>query len=94
LPCRILIVAGQYCGTALQYFPESNSTFPFSMPYRIKKKQKSLFLYTAQLLRKTDLADIFSESRSGTIAHKNKKRITAVTHSTLWFACLARFFPS
>ncbi len=26
-----------------------------------------------------DLADIFSDSRSGTIAHKNKKRITAVT---------------
>ncbi len=34
----------------------------------------------AQLLRKTNLADIFSEARSGTIAHKNKKRITAVTH--------------
>ena len=34
----------------------------------------------AQLLRKTNLAKIFSESRSGTIAHKNKKRITAVTH--------------
>jgi hypothetical protein len=34
----------------------------------------------AQLLRKTNLAEIFSEARSGTIAHKNKKRITAVTH--------------
>jgi hypothetical protein len=32
-------------------------------------------------LRKTNLAKIFSEARSGAIAHKNKKRITAVTHS-------------
>ncbi len=35
-------------------------------------------LFTAQLLRKTNLAEIFSESRSGgTIAHNNEKRITA-----------------
>jgi len=27
----------------------------------------------AQLLRKTNLAEIFSEARSGTITHKNKK---------------------
>jgi hypothetical protein len=33
----------------------------------------------AQLLRKTNLDPIFSKSRSGTIAHKNKKRITAGT---------------
>jgi hypothetical protein len=44
-----------------------------------RKGRKSQFLFTAQLLRKTNLAEIFSESRSGTIAHKNKKRITAVT---------------
>jgi hypothetical protein len=44
-----------------------------------RKDRKSQFLFTAQLLRKTNLAEIFSESRSGTIAHKNKKRITAVT---------------
>jgi hypothetical protein len=47
------------------------------------------FLFTAQLLRKTNLADIFSDSRSGTIAHKNKKRITAVTHLFVfqWVSC-------
>ncbi len=33
----------------------------------------------AQLLRKTNLDLIFSESKSGTIAHKNKKRIMAGT---------------
>jgi len=45
-----------------------------------RKGRKSQFLFTAQLSRKTNLAEIFSESRSGTMAHKNKKRITAVTH--------------
>jgi len=44
-----------------------------------RKDRKSRFLFTAQLLRKTNLVEIFSESRSGTIVHKNKKRITAVT---------------
>ena len=37
-----------------------------------------MFIY-GTTLRKTNLAEIFSEARSGTIAHKNKKRITAVT---------------
>jgi hypothetical protein len=38
-----------------------------------------------------NLAEIFSEARSGTIAHKNKKRITAVTqfrteeYHILWY---------
>ncbi len=41
----------------------------------------------AQLLRKTNLAEIFSESRSGTIAHKNKKRIKAVTHCRIYIRC-------
>jgi hypothetical protein len=41
-----------------------------------RKGRKSLFLFTAQLLRKTNLDPIFSKSESGTIAHKNKKRIT------------------
>jgi hypothetical protein len=45
-----------------------------------RKGRKSLFLFAAQLLRKTNLDPIFSKSRSGTIAHKNKKRITAGTH--------------
>jgi hypothetical protein len=46
---------------------------------RKKRQKKSIFIY-AQILRKTNLDPIFSESRSGTIAHKNKKRITAGTH--------------
>ena len=49
-------------------------------PYRKKKRQKKSMFITAQLLRKTNLAEIFSEARSGTIPHKNKKRIMAVTH--------------
>jgi hypothetical protein len=49
-------------------------------PLRRKKRHKSLFLFTAQLLRKTNLDPIFSKSRSGMIAHKNKNRITAGTH--------------
>ena len=52
-------------------------------PYRRKKRQKFLFLFTAQLLRKTNLAEIITEARSGTIAHKNQKRISAGTHSPL-----------
>jgi hypothetical protein len=30
----------------------------------------------------TNLVEIFCEARSASIAHKNKKRITAVTHSS------------
>jgi hypothetical protein len=72
---------------ALRYLPEVQQHLapPFPVwkhmrrnPYR-KKDRNSQFLFTAQLLRKTNLAEIFSEARSGTIAHKNKKRITAVT---------------
>jgi hypothetical protein len=44
-----------------------------------RKGRKSQFLFKAQLLRKTNLAEIFSEARSGTIARTNKKRFTAVT---------------
>ena len=40
-----------------------------------RKGSKSLFLFTTQLLRKTNLAEIFNKARSGTIAHKNKKRV-------------------
>jgi hypothetical protein len=39
-----------------------------------RKGRKSQFLFTAQLLRKTNLAEIFSEARSGTIARTNKKK--------------------
>jgi hypothetical protein len=52
-------------------------------PFRKKKRQKKSIFVMAQLSRKTNLAEIFSESRSGTIAHKNKKRIMAVTHLLL-----------
>jgi hypothetical protein len=67
---------------ALQYLPEvqQHLTLPFPVwkhlqrnPFIKKRKgRKSLFLFTAQLLRKMNLAEIFSEARSGTIAHKNK----------------------
>jgi hypothetical protein len=58
-----------------------SSTSPFSsltcrgIHTEKKKRQKKSFLFTAQLLRKTNLAEIFSnKARSGTIANKNKKR--------------------
>jgi len=48
-----------------------------------QKKNYGSHPFTAQLLRKTNLAEIFSEARSGTIAHKNQKRITAGTQFLL-----------
>ena len=45
-----------------------------------RKGRKSQFLFMAQLSRKTNLAEIFSKARSGTITHKNKKILTAVNH--------------
>jgi hypothetical protein len=78
---------------ALRYLPEVQQHLapPFPVwkhmrrnPYRKKKRQKkSIYIYG--LLRKTNLAEIFSEARSGTITHKNKKRITAVTQS-VWLS--------
>jgi hypothetical protein len=70
----------------LRYLPKFSSTSPEALLVEdsIQKKRKgrkSQFLFTAQLLRKTNLAEIFSKARSGTIAHKNKKIITAVTQS-------------
>jgi hypothetical protein len=47
-----------------------------------EKAEKVNFYLRQQLLRKTNLDPIFSESIFGTIAHKNKKRITA---GTQWF---------
>ena len=52
------------------------SEVPFRIqrnPFGIKQKQKKSILFTAQLLRKTNLAEIFSDARFGTIAHKNKE---------------------
>jgi len=60
-------------------FPVGGGDTCGGIPPDERKGRKSLFLFTAQLLRKTNLAEIFSEARSGTIAHKNKKRITAGT---------------
>jgi len=48
-------------------------------PYRKKEKADFILFYFRHNIRKTNLAEIFSEARSGTIAHKNKKRISAVT---------------
>ena len=48
----------------------------------------------AQLLRKMNLAEIFSEARSGTIAHNNQKQITAGTQSTYRSTSLQGAFGS
>jgi hypothetical protein len=45
-----------------------------------KKAEKVYFYLRHNKLKKANLDQIFSESRSGMIAHKNKKRITAATH--------------
>jgi hypothetical protein len=52
-------------------------------PFRKKKAEKVYFYLRHNKLKKANLDRVFSESRSGTIAHKNKKRITAVTHCPL-----------
>jgi hypothetical protein len=44
-----------------------------------KKAEKGYFYLLHDKLKKANLDQVFSKSRSGTIAHKNKKRITAVT---------------
>jgi len=45
------------------------------IPTDERNGRNSLFLFTAQLFRKMNLAEIFSEARSGTIAHQNKKEL-------------------
>ena len=47
-----------------------------SIKKKKKRQKKAIFIYG-------NLAEIFSEARSGTIAHKNKKNITAVTHTIM-----------
>jgi hypothetical protein len=62
-------------------------SFPFSSLEALAKKsiqmkekaEKVYFYLRQQLSRNTNLDPIFSESRSGTIANKNIKRITAAT---------------
>jgi hypothetical protein len=38
-----------------------------------KKAEKKFILFTAKQIEKANLDQIFSKSRSGTVAHKNKK---------------------
>jgi hypothetical protein len=76
-----------------RHFPESGSTCEGIHSEKIIGR-KSKFLFTAQLLRNLDLADIFSDSRSGTIAHKNKKRITAVTQYDFFMCWVLQVFPN
>jgi hypothetical protein len=74
---------------ALRYLPEVQQHLapPFPVwkhmrrnPYRKKKRQKkSIFIY-GTTFKKNESGKRFSARPSGTIAHKNKKRITAVTH--------------
>jgi hypothetical protein len=66
----------------------------------IQKKEQaepSQFLFTAQLSRKTNLAEIFSEARSGTIAHKNKKRRKISQNTSVYsmslLPCGHTYFP-
>jgi hypothetical protein len=55
------------------------STLTEESTQKKEKAEKVSFYLRQQLLRKTNLDPIFSESRFGMIAHKNKKRITAGT---------------
>jgi hypothetical protein len=51
-------------------------------PFRRRKMAEKVYSYLRHnKLKKANLDQVFSKSRSGTIAHKNKKRITTVTHS-------------
>jgi hypothetical protein len=89
-----LFQSGSTCGgihTEKRKDRKSQSTFSHTEELVTNKSQakECNLLFTAQRLRKTNLADIFSEARSGTIAHKNKKRITAVAHC---FPSLRIFF--
>jgi hypothetical protein len=55
------------------------STLTEESDQKKKKAEKVYFYLLHNKLKKTNLDRVFSESRSGTIAHKNKKKITAVT---------------
>jgi hypothetical protein len=55
------------------------STLTEESTQKKEKAEKVYFYLQQQLLRKTNLDPIFSESRFGTMTHKNKKRITAGT---------------
>jgi hypothetical protein len=64
-----------------RHFFSSGANGQLSRNLQKKEKAEKFYFYLRQqLLRKTSLDPIFSESRFGTIANKNKKRITAGTH--------------
>ena len=75
LPSGTVAMALRYLPAVQQHLPlfQSGSTCG-RIHSEERKGRKSQFLFTAQLLRKMNLAEIFSESRSGTITHKNKKK--------------------
>jgi hypothetical protein len=50
-----------------------------------KKAEKVYFYLRHKKLKNANLDQVLNKSRSGTIAHKNKKRITAVTQSEVSF---------
>jgi hypothetical protein len=56
------------------------STLTEESSQKKEKAEKVYFYLQQQLLRKTNLDLIFSKSRFGMIAHKNKERIMAGTH--------------
>ncbi len=70
------------------HFSESGSTCE-GIHSNEKKSGKGLFLFTAQELQHTR---IFSNARSGTIANKNQKRITAGRHPTTSQKCRPTHF--
>jgi hypothetical protein len=55
------------------------STLAEESDQKKKKAEKVYFYLRHNKLNKANLDQVFSESRSGTIAQKSKKRITAVT---------------
>ena len=83
--CRLVNTAAM----ALRYLPEVQQHLapPFPVwkhmrrnPFRKKKRQKkSIFIY-GTTFKKNESGQDFQQSRSGTIAHKNKKRIMAVQY--------------
>jgi hypothetical protein len=60
-------------------------------PIRRRKRQKKTIFYLHNKLKKEDLDEVFNKSRSGTIAHKNKKRSRPVL-SQKYFGTILRYY--
>jgi hypothetical protein len=69
------------------------ATFTEESIQKKKKAEKVYFYLWHNKLKKANLDQVFSESRSGTTTHKNKKTITAVTRP-VWRLCDVCFFLS